>query len=90
MANKYSRTVVGSIVKSKDTTKPDYVTVANDIVLKKGQYLNLESKTFQLSGIDKAVADGKMSAEIGTAAKERINKIPDFVRFQIVQVTKNA
>lgn len=90
MAGKYKRTVVGSVVKNKVEGKPDYITVANDIVLKKGQYLNLESKNFQLKGIEQAVADGKMSADVGQSASERINKIPDFVRFQIVLVEKNS
>lgn len=89
MAQKYKRTVVGSVVKNKDAGKPDYIQIGTDIVLKKGQYLNLESKAVQLAGIEKAVADGKISGENGEKAKERINNIPDFVRFQIVSVEKN-
>lgn len=90
MAGKYRRNVIGSIVKNKEAGKPDYVTVAQDYALKKGDYLNLESKKSQLEGIEKAMAEGKIPAEAGAAAKERINKIPDFVRFQIVHVVKNT
>lgn len=90
MAGKYRRTVVGSIVKNKEAGKPDYMTVAQDYALKKGDYLNLESKKSQLEGIEQAVANGKMSADIAAQAKERINKIPDFVRFQVVHVQKNS
>lgn len=95
MAN-YKRSVVGSIVKHKkakdadyDPLKhPDYIQLPKDVVLKKG-YLNLESKAYQLRGIEDAVARGVMTAENGEKAKERISQIPDFVRFQIVSVEKN-
>jgi len=89
MAGKYKRTVVGSVVKSKTAGKPDYIQIGTDVALRKGQYLNLESKDFQLKGIDTAVASGVMTGENGEKAKARINDIPDFVRFQIVLVEKN-
>lgn len=90
MANgsKYSRTVVGSIVKSKDTKKPDYIQVNGTHVLKDKQYLNLESKAYQLASLDQAEKAGKIPADKAAAARERINKIPEFVRFQIVAVTR--
>ena len=85
---KYKRAVVGSVVKSKEAGKPDYIKVNGNHVLKDGQYLNLESKQFQLSSLEEAVKNGKLSGDAAQAARERINKIPEFVRFQIVSVEK--
>lgn len=85
---KYKRTVVGSIIKNKDAKKGDYLKVTGTHVLKNGQYLNLESKASQLASLDSAVADGKISGDNAAAARERISKIPDFVRFQVVAVEK--
>lgn len=89
MPNKYKRTVVGSVVKNRDTSKPDYIQIGTDVALKKGTYLNLESKAFQLQSVASILETGKMSPENAEKAKERINKIPDFVRFQIVLVEKS-
>lgn len=85
---KYKRSVIGSVVKSKEAGKPDYIKVNGAHVLKDGQYLNLESKTFQLASLEEAIKAGKLSGDMANSARERINKIPDFVRFQIVSVEK--
>lgn len=85
---KYRRTVIGSVVKNKEAGKPDYIKVNGAHVLKDGQFLNLESKATQLASLDDAVKAGKLSGDVAEAARERINKIPDFVRFQIVAVEK--
>jgi hypothetical protein len=85
---KYKRTVIGSIIKNKDSKKGDYLKVNGAHVLTDGQYLNLESKASQLASLDEAIAAGKISGDNANAAKERINKIPDFVRFQVVAVSK--
>lgn len=85
---KYKRTVVGSVVKSKEAGKPDYIKVNGTHVLTDGQYLNLESKANQLASLEEALKNGKLSGEAADQARERINKIPEFVRFQIVAVSK--
>lgn len=96
MANKYKRTVVGSVVKNKTEGKPDYIKIGADVVLKKGEYVNLEGEKFQLDGIKSAVESGKMSPEIAEKAKARIGEVPwiskpdGFVRFQLVKVDKIA
>ena len=84
---KFKRLTVGDIVKGKDG-KPDYIKISNDVVLKRGDFLNLESKASQTKSIETAVKDGKMSEEIATSVMERVNKIPEFVRFQIVKLEK--
>lgn len=87
--SKYKRTVVGSVVKGKDG-KPDYIQVSNDVILKKGDYLNLESKKTQLESAEAAIKAGKLGGDAQAAVLERINKIPDFVRFHIVRIEKQA
>lgn len=76
------RREVGSVVKGRDG-KPDYIKMSQDVTLKKGQFLNLESKAKQLENLQNAVASGKLSADLGEQIKERIERTPDFVRFSI-------
>jgi hypothetical protein len=80
---KKMRKVIGSVVKSSDPNKPDYIKISQDVVLQKGQFLNLESKKHQLQSLEGAVASGKLSKETAAKVQERIEKIPDFVRFEI-------
>jgi hypothetical protein len=98
---KYKRIVVGSIVKSKNVGEPDYVKLRGDMAEElikaliasdktKGLTLSLESKKNQLERLEKAVADGKLKPEHGDSARERISKIPDYVRFEIVLVNKSS
>jgi|DEB19_MinimDraft_3_1074340.scaffolds.fasta_scaffold66083_1 hypothetical protein len=83
---KSKRSVVGSVCKSKDAGKPDYIKIRDDMSLKKGQILRLESKKYQLESLQGAVTAGKLSSELGEKIRERIEKIPDWVRFEIVAV----
>ena len=95
---KSKRTVVGSVCKSKDSGKPDYLVLRGqtaDSLAKallsadksKGLTLKLESKKFQLESLDSAVANGKLSGDLADKIKsERIEKIPEWVRFEIVLV----
>ena len=80
------RRVVGSVCKAKDAGKPDYVKIKDDVVLKKGQTLRLESKKFQLDSLEGAVKAGKLSPDIGSQVKERIEKMTEWVRFEIVSL----
>lgn len=87
---KYSRTVVGSVLKSKDASKPDYIKVKDNVSLKAGQVLRLESKKFKLSSLDEAVKAGRMSEELAAKRREAIEKNhPEFVRFDIILVTQS-
>jgi len=86
--SKYKRFVVGSVCKAKDAGKPDYIKMGADINLKKGDILNLESAKAQLESLEASMANGKLSAELGAKIKERLEKIPSFVRFQIVKISK--
>lgn len=87
---KQKRVIVGSIVKNKDSSKPDYIKMDKDVVLKKGQYLNLESKKFQIEKLEAAGQAGKLSEDLVEKMKANLEKIPDFVRFQIVLLEQQA
>lgn len=80
---KMKRKVIGSVVKGKEG-KNDYIKVRGTHVLKDGQFLNLESKATQLKRLDEAVAAKKLTPDLAATIKARINKIPDFVRFEVI------
>lgn len=90
--SKYTRTTVGSIIKGKDG-KPDYLKVNKSlkepVVLMAGDILNLESKVAQLTSLEAAVSSGKLHPEYADKARERINNIPDYVRFDVILSKKN-
>lgn len=83
---KLTRSVLGSVCKPKDESKPYYIKVRRDVSLKEGQVLRLESKELQLENVQKAVSAGKLSSDLGQEISERINKIPDFVMFEVVDL----
>lgn len=85
---KTRRVEVGSVVKSKEKGKPDYIKVSQDVVLKKGQYLNLETKADRLASLDAAVESGKLNEEIAAKIRENVEKQPDWVRFSVSYIEK--
>lgn len=99
---KSKRTVVGSVCKSKDPGKPDYLVLRGNTAdelakalmradKSKGLSLKLESKKFQMESLDQAVSSGKLSGELAEKIKsERIAKIPDWVRFEVVLIESSS
>jgi uncharacterized Zn finger protein len=85
----YKRLKVGSVLKSKDASQPDYIKVDADVSLKKGDILNLESKKSKLASLEKNIENGKLSGDLADKIREGIEKMPDFVRFEIIKVTKD-
>jgi hypothetical protein len=94
---KYSRKKVGQILKSKDSSKPDYIkfdpytkesllAAVAGMDSEKGLLLSLESKASKLASIAAAEESGKLSTENAAKAREYAEKIPSFVRFEIVLV----
>lgn len=77
---------VGAIIKGKDG-KPDYIKVNEDVILKKGEFLNLESQASKIASLNAAIENGKLSAEVGQKLIENAEKMPSFIRFEI---TKNS
>jgi hypothetical protein len=77
---KLKRQVVGSVLKSKDGG-PDYIKMRES-----GKIYRLESAKQQLASLEKAVSEGKLSEDIAGKVRERIEKIPEFVRFELVEL----
>lgn len=100
MAKGYKRTSIGSVIKSNDAKKPNYMkfrlkdSQGNELVpggkltLEDGATLSVESKAFQLKSAQEANAAGKISAEILEKIVQRLEKQPDFVLGEIIHVTK--
>lgn len=81
---KLKREVVGSFLKAKDNGKAPYIKFKNDVTFNKGDMIRVENKKFQLTSLDAAVQAGKLTGDIAEQARERINKIPDFVLGELV------
>lgn len=91
------RVVLGSILKSKDASKPDYLKLRLD---RKDDFkrllegadrdviLNLESKKTRLASIEKAVLAGTMTEDMAERIRETVEKMPDFVRFEVTTYSK--
>lgn len=89
MASKLKREVVGSFLKSKDDSKPPYLKFRSALTLKEGDIVRVENKKFQLQSLEGAINAGKIKGEIAEKARERIEKIPEFVIAELV-VLKSA
>jgi hypothetical protein len=87
-----ARKKLGQVYKSKDTTKSNYIKVdlqdKGAVTLKHGQYIQVESKAYQLASIARAVEAGKLSEEQGEQAAARANKMPDFVLGELILITE--
>jgi hypothetical protein len=90
---KTKRVRLGSVVRGQDG-KPDYIKVhikdkegkPSNYVLRDGQYLNLESKAKQQADLEFLVKNEKIDEKTAKYLKEKIEKIPEFVRFEVVAV----
>lgn len=89
---KFKRMVVGSVLKSKTEGDPPYIKVngnlKEDLVLKPGSYLKLENAKFQMKSLQKAMSEDKISADMGKEIQARIEKIPEWVLFEVILVEK--
>lgn len=68
--------------------KRKHLKISGDMSFKKGDYLNLETKAEQLKNLNEAAASGKISEANAEKARKRIEKIPDFVLFEVYQLSK--
>jgi hypothetical protein len=90
----WNRQQIGKIVKKSEDrqrfpeVKEFSLKIEQDITLKAGSYLNLENKAFKLASLE-ANRD-KMSEENYEKAVERINKMPDFVFFEVIKLDKQS
>jgi hypothetical protein len=84
---KTKRVLVGKVLKGKTredgTTPPPYIKMSKDVKLLKDQIISVESKKVQLESLARAVANGKINADFAKQIEENINKMPDFVLFEL-------
>lgn len=77
---------VGSVLKSKDG-KSTYIQIRKDlktpVTLQPGMFLNLASKQSQLDHASEKLESGAWDQEYYDKQVARINKIPDFVKFEV-------
>jgi hypothetical protein len=80
---KLKRQVVGSVYKAKEAGQVDYIKMREG-----DKYYRLESPKYQLDSLEKAVSEGKLSEDLAQKVRDRISKIPDFVRFELVELVE--
>lgn len=82
--------IIGSVVKARPgpdgKAKPDYIKIMNDVSLKAGQFLNLESKAERQKRLDESVASGKLTGKLVDDIQAGIDRSPDWERFRIVSL----
>lgn len=81
---KLKREVVGSFLKAKEDGKAPYIKIKSAVAFKEGDIIRVENKKFQMASLESAIQSGKLSGEIAEKARERINKIPEFVLGELV------
>lgn len=83
---KLKREVLGSFLKAKEDGKTPYIKITskNAVTFKEGDIIRVENKKFQMASLEAAIQAGKLTGEIAEKARERINKIPDFVLGELV------
>jgi hypothetical protein len=79
---KKKRLTVGSIWKGREG-KPDYIKIDNDVVLTKGQFVNLETKAQKIKSLKDAIEAGRLSGEGAQKMLERAEKMPEGIRFEL-------
>lgn len=83
------RRVLGSFVKSKEANKPPYIKLREAVTLAEGDILRVESKKFQLESLEAAAQAGKLNGDVVEQIRERINKMPDWVLGDVVQLKQS-
>jgi hypothetical protein len=81
---KLKRQQVGSFCKSKDEKNPPYFKMRD------GKIYRVESKKYQLKSLEDAVAAGKLGGDVADSIRERIEKIPEWVLAEIVELVPNT
>lgn len=92
------RRQIGSVMKKSEEklkhkdengnlVKEFYIKITEDVTLRKGDFINLENKAIKIASLTSNKS--KMSEEMYESARERIEKMPDFVTFELIRVTKD-
>ena len=88
---KWNKTQVGTIWRSKTPGGAPVMKIKNDVTLKAGQYVNLESKAMQIASLEKAINEGKIkNPEQIQKARERLENMPEGILFEVNFLTKTG
>lgn len=85
------RVVIGSVLKGngEDLSKPTmYIKIKKDVSFNEGQTISVETKKYRLASLENAVANGKLSEEKADEIRASIEKTPDFVVGDLVQLVE--
>lgn len=89
---KYIRKSVGSILKSKEPTRSNYLKInlqdKGKLVLKHGDVLEVKSKKFKLEEVERLRAEGRVDGDKLEKMLAFAEKMPDFVLAEVVLVIK--
>jgi hypothetical protein len=87
-----ARKKIGGVYKSKDPNKSNYIKIdlqdKGAVTLKHGEYVQVESKAYQLRSLDAALEAGRLSADSAAAAKARVEKMPDYVLGELILIAE--
>lgn len=89
----WTRKQIGKIVKKTEDKQrypgvPEFsLHVTEDITIKAGSYFNLENKAFKLASLE--ANREKLSPENYEKARERIDKMPGYVFFEVISLKKD-
>lgn len=72
----------------KALQSPEFEALMNSGDKTAKKYFNLETKAEQLLSLQGAVSAGKLSVELGEEIQARIEKVPDFVKFNVFVTVK--
>jgi hypothetical protein len=81
-----ARIVFGTVRKSDKGSF--YIKFDKDVSFKAGESISLQSKAEELKSLEDNRE--KISAEIYEKQKERIEKKPDFIKFELIRFTKKG
>lgn len=73
---------VGQVMKNKDGTG-FYVKFNQDLVIKKGECMNLEDPKMAIKRLKKMIEDGKIDEDKANYIIEKLEKTPEFVKFEV-------
>lgn len=91
---KWDRKKVGALFKglTKDdgSLGPDTLIFETDVTFKKGDKLQIETKSFKEQNVNQMVAEGKMTEETAEKARFLISKMSEKIRAEVIKLTKLA
>ena len=75
---------------AKDLKQPPYIKIEKAVTFDAGDFIRVENKQFQLDSLERAHADGLLVGDNYDKAKERINKMPEFVLGELIVLRPEA